>query len=404
MVYIPPSREALHQATTQLIKRFNGLSHRYTPPAQDVLRENVLQLKTRYSQRVAEKPLSFFGSQPIENKVHIEEIECITRLVLDLPVTKARSPEEDEVQSIILGALMYRYLAIEFDYTQTLDGKILSWLGIYNKDSAALYGILKGLLGINEQNQLDALSIATRCGAYLDYLRSKGARRGSAYIRQEEVDFFDRLHRLISDSKHLSIPILEQIKYLAMIRFFDDLLYKTGVQVGAGFELFSQALGLSFKSKDSLSRADMLSCVSATSPNASSLVNSMIEYLLRDDEVLKKENLPNFVVEMNKRLATYSQYTLLGVYVVALTKSHSTTLTKALETAIGVVEPGHLLDANTRVNALSALGHYLSLPLPDGRDLEFSPMGNYLSLQDDIEQLLPELRGKEEMAMSYVMY
>ena len=56
------------------------------------------------------------------------------------------------------------------------------------------------------------------------------------------------------------------------------------------------------------------------------------------------------------------------------------------------------------MNALSALGHYLSLPLPDGRDLEFSPMGNYLSLQDDIEQLLPELRGKEEMAMSYVMY
>lgn len=60
MVYIPPSREALHQATTQLIKRFNALSHRYIPPDQDVLRDNVLQLKTRYSQRVAEKPLSFF--------------------------------------------------------------------------------------------------------------------------------------------------------------------------------------------------------------------------------------------------------------------------------------------------------------------------------------------------------
>ncbi len=401
MVYIPPSREALHQATLQLVKRFNLLSHRYVPPAHALLCEKALQLKRLYSQRVAEKPPSYFGTQPVENKAHIDEIECITRLVVDLPATKAGSAEQDEAQSIILGALIYRYLAIEFEYTKTLDGRVLSWLGVYNKDSAALYGVLKMLLGINEQNQLDPLSIATRCSAYLEHLRTQGVRRGSGYIRQEEKNFFDRLNHFIFDAREASNPIAEQIKSLAMIQSVDSILCKTEGQLFAGFGLFSEALAIAFKSKSQLSRAEMVLCLKAISPLPPAWVLSMMDYLLRDSETLIKDDLVHFVADMRKRWATYSQYTVLGVYVVALTKSNSAVLTSTIDEAMRIEAPNNLLDDSTRVNALSALGYFLRLPLQDFLDDHL--IGNYHALQHDIEALLLGLRGMDHMLMSLAM-
>ena len=399
MVYIPPSREALHEASIKLIKQFNLMSHRYIPPNKDSLLEQVLQLRSLYGQRVAEKPTTFFGTQAVENQVHIEEIECITRLVLELRRTRAGASEEYEVQNIILGALIYRYLAIDYDYTKTFDGKVLSWIGIYNKDTAALYSVLKEILGIREANQLDSLSIVTRCTAYLDWLRFKGARRGSAFIRQEDVNFFDRLQHFIMDAKHASNPVAQEIKSLAMIQSVDNLLCKTGLEMRGGFELLSNALGYFFKAKNELSRDEILSCMKGISSKLSILVISMIDYLLRDDEILRKEALAQFVGEMEKRLATYTQYALLGAYVIVLTKSHSSVTTQLIESALGIISPENLLDDKTRVNALSALEYYLNLPVPIRHEQDD---GFLSSLRHDTRQLLSDIREIDFMSASLI--
>ena len=397
MGYTPPSCEELRYATAELQQIFNKQQNRYDPPSYELLTEKLQSMERSYRQRVKEKPNLFFALQP--DSVRFEEISCITHLMDSVQSTTAQSSARNQIHGILLGALIYRWKAIDASY----QGSISSRFKLNSARSSALYLTIEEILMLNSErgNQLDPLTVSTCCAAYQKRLLELGAVRGSVYIRENEVDFFQTLDLFISEADGASRGVSEQMGHLVAIQSVDECLEKMCADTSSGLVLLSSVLSKGLNRKDRLSREEMMQSLETI--ELSPLVKSMIEYLVPDDKCLNKESLVCFLDEMKPRLAIYYQYALLGAYVIVLknTPPEHSKLIKTLNIAIGSLSMSNALDDETRLRGLSVLGHYLTLP--GVCDLDFKAWRSYNSLKRDVEHQYIDLQRMSELAQSLVM-
>ena len=338
MPYNPPSYAELHESTLALLRAFNSASKRYVPPSYAQLYERIGTMVGKYRQLVAEKPKTFFGVKPEPNPMHIEMIERLCYLAEHLPksVTEG-SPEQIQQHNILLGALFYLYLIIDGRYNGTCTGRFFSYMKLISVNASALYRTINDMLGISEENILDKLSIVTRCSAYLEYLRSIGTRGEDVtpYIPKGFDGFFEGLQAQIAKAEDESRPMEQQMGRLRVVQSFDAILRDTANQVSAGLSLYCPLLSENLKGKKELPREEMITLLSTL--KLSPLAFEIINYLLRDDEVLKNEGAAKFLNDMQGRLETYNQFTLLGMYLIMLVNCVKLPLvTETLNIAIGI--------------------------------------------------------------------
>lgn len=397
MGYTPPSCEELRYATAELQQIFNKQQNRYDPPSYELLTEKLHSMERSYRQRVKEKPNLFFVLQP--DSVRFEEISCITHLMDSVQSTTPQSSARNQIHGILLGALIYRWKAIEASY----QGTISSRFKLNSARSSALYLTIEEILMLNPErgNQLDPLTVSTCCVAYQQRLHELGAVRGSVYIRENEADFFQTLDLFISEADGASRGVAEQMGHLVAIQSVDECLEKMFADTSSGLVSLSSVLSKGLNRKETLSREEMMQSLEAI--GLSPLVKSMIEYLVPDDKSLNKESLVCFLDEMKPRLAIYYQYALLGAYVIVLknTPPEHVTLIKTLNIAIGSLSMINALDDETRLRGLSVLGHYLTLP--GVCDLDFKAWRSYNSLKRDVEHQYIDLQRMSELAQSLMM-
>lgn len=371
MPYVPPSYEALRTSTSTLIRAFNRVSERYEPPPYDQLYQQILTMGDTYKQRVAEKPAPLLGKKPEPNPKYTEIIERIIYLARHMDQSVAAgSAEQIQQHNVLLGALFYQYLSIDASYKETYTGRFFSYMNWIDVDTTALYSTLKSMLNISKKNQLDKLSIVTRCSAYLEELRKRARGEDLAlYVPQGEDDFFQQLQSKIANAEDLSEPMERQIRCLKVVQSFDAILSTTSKSVSTGLKSFCDLLSKTLKTKKELSREEMVAILSKI--ELSPLTSEIINYLLQDGETLTSEKAPAFLENMLGRLATYNQFTLLGMYVIMLEKSsvEFPLVTETLNIAIGIT-PANAMDTDTRILALSPLLHYLQKLFATPHDLD----------------------------------
>ena len=404
MPYEPPSYEELHFVTSEVQQIFNGFCGRYVPPSCEILRERVGSMEPLYRRYVSEKDNRFFGLSP--DPIRLEEIACITYLVTHLPRTTIVSSDRNQVQNIILGALIYRRLFITASYAETVGGLVGAYFPflrpvlrpvIGEEKMSALYRTIEETLEINRANALDNLSVATCCRAYLNYLREIGATRKSHYIR-DEPDFFTKLERFTQDAELDARDVAEQIKLLVAIQVISGMLRATDRQVSLGLVSLSEAVAGQLSTKESLTRDDIIECMTAL--DLSDRVKSLIAELLPDDMLLTNDNAPSFVATMKLRLERNSQYVLLGAYVVVLNDAQTIypNLAMTINTAIGALKPGNSIDNEARHLPLVALGNYLALPNMES-DFDFRGWRGLKAIQQKVRGQTRELERIRDMAV-----
>lgn len=394
MPYVPPPYEVLRVSTSTLIREFNRAAKRYQPPPYAQLYEQICGMADSYKQRVAEKSVSLLewliGKKPEPDSMRIEIIDRIYYLARHLPTSVAEgSAEQIQQHNILLGALFYPYLLIDASYNEPYTARFFSYVGLINVDKTALYSTIKDMLNISDENKLDELSIATRCSAYLDYLRERGVRGENlaSYVPQGNDNFFQQLQARIALAQSESKPVAKQIEYLKLIQSFEAILNNTDTEVSAGLIPYCDSLTKALKTQQTLSRAEMVASLSKI--KMSLLASDVINYLLQDGEILTRERAPAFLEDMKGRLAIYSQFTLLGMYVVMLVKSGSQfpLVTETLNTAIGIT-PAEVMDQDTCVLTLSSLHHYLQKLFLTPHNLDCSLWGTSQGLLKAVEDEL----------------
>ena len=416
MPYVPPSYEELYRATSKLQEIFHKDAHHYSLPVYELLCETISGTKAAngvdlvdgmesiYQRHVNEKPPLFGGLYKLSaDPTRVEEIACITKLVVDLneKQTLPGSPERNQAHNIILGALIYRQLAIKASYTETYIGKLLSHIIWWDRENAsALYKTLVDVLKIGPDNTLDDLSVVTCCSAYRNYLKEQGATINSAYIRNEP-DFFSQLESIISNAAEDARVISERIKPLIALQSIAEVLHKTDEEICVGLPKLAAILSKKLATKESLSRDDMIACMPPITV-LSERVTTFISYLLHDEMVVNKENIDKFVSILRDRLAGNSQYILLGAYAIGLNDTQTDSdLTRALKKAMGALRPGNAIDDEAKDWALIALGHYLTLP-GIRRDFDFKAWHGYEVLEQKVSLQIEALQDKKVQACNDV--
>ena len=318
----------------------------------------------------------------------MEQISYIIYLINNLK----RAPESrdyNQVQNVIIGALIFRRKAI---YEA-------SWFSEY---SSALYKTIEEVLGINEANKLDEMTIVTVCRAYHDVLRKMKPEKLSAYIGKEDAAFFSQLERFIADAERNSSVVAKQINHLVTIQSIANRLLFTDDEISKGLAVLASDLGKKLKTDTTvLVQQEIKECLRATKlPELEKLV---IEYLLPDSYRLSKANWPKFVDYMMNRVIKYSNLALLGAYLIVLTKTplEQGVLITTLKEAINTISATNVVDGSTQRDALDALGYYLTLP--GMRELDFSGWDSYEALQREVKEQAIDLVRVSEKSLYLAM-
>jgi len=402
MVYIPPSYEQLQQSTLELQQIFNKATNRYEPPSYDILLDRILKMQKNYCIHVKKKGNRFYATKPDPDRE--EEIACITRLIDSFPETSPGSLKRHYVHNILLGALFYRYKAIEKSYRESYS----EYLRISDKRCSALYLTIEEMLGLQTDrgSSIDSLSVATCCRAYFEHLRSIDLKKQSLYVRPEEVKFFTNLEAQIDRAESDSRGVAEQMNCLESIQAIADLLNKTHREVRLGLDSLSTGLTKALLTKEVLSREEIIKILHAT--DLSPLVKAMIDYLISDDKTLNKPDEPllvekmieDFMEEMKRNLTVYNQYTLLGAYVMMLKKipAEQTGLKKTLNIAMNAASIRNALDEDARTQSICALNDYLMLP--GMRELNANGLQNYEAMKCELRLQVSEFHSIEDLTTS----
>ena len=205
-----------------------------------------------------------------------------------------------------------------------------------------------------------------------------------------------KLTEMIAVFEEKARPIHEDMRPLfaigALRQLLDGMHSEMRVQLTV-FDAFLTAEKL--PEVETLSREAIIASLDTRNPTPR--IRAMFDYLLPSDMSLNRLNSAGFLADMQERLAVYSQYVLLGAYIVALGKAPSMEVRNTLYRAIGGLLPGNALDDEARVLALTALDHYLSLPGISDKD--FSAFGSYDMLQRDVTLQLADLGTLSSLAM-----
>jgi hypothetical protein len=381
MPYDAPSLAELSLRAEGLQQSFSEFSDRYSPPSYVLLRERVSQLEPFYRKKVSAKSHFFFGLGVDSQRLN--EISWITQLMASLPKAVSGAAEENQLSAIVLGALFYRRLAIKASYTNG-SGAILSSVFMIsdlvgNEKTSALYQCIEDVLGITAKNHLDYLTVASGLRAYHSYLHKEPSSKKPVYYCKD-LSFSETLSSMIIRCESAANPMVETLRQLSGITTVSTMLRKTDAEIRQGLAIFYKALVTELKTKDSLSREQLISFLSTL--KLSNRVKAAVDYLLPDNFSLTRASHIVFEASMKQRLERNSQYVLLGAYllVLGLQQNKQPALKKTIDTTLNAHQAANAIDDKTTELALTALDSYLAMP-DMSRDFDYSPWQGYDMLQ-----------------------
>lgn len=400
MPYTPPPYEELHNTTANLQQTFNAASYRYTPPTYETLQNCCRKMEEKYREKAPKKARAYYTAltapflpDPINPK-RLEEISGINRLLDVLPKSDPGTSLRNQVQNILLGALIYRLFAIKSSYTDTMTGYALTFMHLGSEKNSILFQTIEEILEIKVGNELDPLSVFTCCSALRQYLREQQMEKECPYFRRDEETYLTQLDDIIAKAHDEASSIIEQINQLSAIQAIAQMIRKTEAELCPELASFNTALSHQLKSKEELSHSEILACIPKT---LTPRVSCMMSYLVPDDMKLTKKNIHTFLPTMNSALMINSQYTVLGAYIIVLNERMTThpLLSRTLNSAID----GLRLDNLSRQLAFHALKNYMDFPDME-RDFDFSSWTSYGALQSKLIRQTTEL--KESIALEQV--
>lgn len=402
MPYKPPEYQDLCTATSELHDLFNRNCGRYFPPTCELLCEQGSGMERSYRRHIKEKHNLLVALSPDEDR--LDEINCITRLIVGL----RDASDKNLTQNIILGAMFYRRITFKAGYSESFVGKVLALVPesvstMFSREMAsAMYRTIGEVLGISPTTIVDDLTVLTCCRAYHKYLSDLVDARQDVvpYIPKKEPHILAALSDIILKVEGGADAIAERIRRLTAIQSIAAILSKTDTDVCVGLDLLSKALSTQLSKKDKLSREEIIACM----PKSLSLqTQEIIIYLVADNMVVNKENIALFVATMKSCLIVYSQYVLLGAYVVVINECREDAgLVLTLKQSIGAHKLGNSMDDDAIDTALRALKAYLELP-EMSTTFNFAPWHGHKTLIDKVKTQARELASMRDMVMSATM-
>lgn len=210
--YIAPTYQLLKESTEGLKKSYNALSSRYIPPQLDKLISDINGLEIVYKQKNVDRK-----TEP--NQQRLDQIACISTLCNDL-TQKLSTDNSQSVKAILIGAVLYRYLRLQADYTAprrvpSFFKPLVSWVS--NVENCLLLDLLKQLLGFDESNPIDERSKAVYLRAFQTYLTTDRYYERFPYIKNH-LTYLPELNEDISIAEKASLPIKQQLDFIDFIQ------------------------------------------------------------------------------------------------------------------------------------------------------------------------------------------
>ncbi len=356
--------KSLQDVSDNLQYYLNKELGRYQSKPYEVLVDATLKLEAHYRDNVKKK--TYFLTPHVPDEARLKEIACITFLVLHLPKTDPNTFKRFKVHNIVLGALFYRRMARENTYQRSLLYTLT--LGGWTEKASALYLSIESILGLDDKNKIDPLTVFTCCSAYKECLEKIKADDKKNYIPESEADLA-LLDTIISESKvdkrYLSFSL--QMDYVVSIESVAKLIKDTDQKMRPSFMTFKEKLLQALKLKEVLLNSDLIACLESC--NFIAWKNIFFKYLIPKNTRITKENLDTFIDDRQVELTHFNQYILLGAYVMVLKHEPikdeqplPDALIKVLKQAIDSVRADNELDDKTCFKALKVLNSYLMLP------------------------------------------
>lgn len=146
MGYKPPGYRDLHTNTNMLHDYFNKLINRYIPPSYEQMRQKISSLETKYNSKIRKKSGLLVSTTP---ELRRDQVACIYQLLSKLQL-EGEVPKINNMQRILLGAVIYRYLRIKKSYG---DGwGLYSMFGYTPDDNCTIYQILEEDFEFKKEN------------------------------------------------------------------------------------------------------------------------------------------------------------------------------------------------------------------------------------------------------------
>lgn len=356
MPYQPPSNKDLQKATFNLQQRFNQIANRYCPPEYAALTEGIHELEKDYIMRANKKKKKgvrmFVSSGP--DPVRLEQIGFIRQLAAHMPAAQcADLAKTEQARQILLGALFYRYLRIENSYL------------VSNSTHSALVGAISALLKMSEENIVDYQTQTTCLTEFQSYLKRPGVAAQFTYIKEDPL-YFNHLQNLINHSSEHALPVSKQLSCIASIQSVCNTLIQYEQEA---MDILTQLLtalnGEIIKETASIGDKEIEACLESIKP--SSLMKYLfINYFLPEtiDVMHSEKALSLFKKDMTSRIEMYSQYALLGMYILVLNKypDKNAYLYRSLAISIQISFQNQL-DNKTRELALATLNYFVEAPV-----------------------------------------
>lgn len=365
MSYEPPSYAILQKSTRELQQTFNDLTKRYTTLSYEQLCAGVERLEELYKEKVVAK--HSWWSKPAPDPLRLNQIGCITQLMLCKPLpigvevteseAKKYATQKDKFFNTLMGALLYRFLRLIESYSG-----LTGMYGFFGSaaTNCALAQALESFLKITAKNPLDDLTIAICGKAYLDHLTQNGVADEFKYVKSDP-EFFIKLQEIVKTSTQKSKPMGDQLKYIVCIQSVNEVIAQYLKQMKLVITTLETKLKTILDTQELTKEEVVLLLQEIQKPEA--CIQFLQNYILssiNNEAVINLENLASFKRQLEKNLEIYSQYALLGSYI--LTMDHVQMPDSPLHSVLKystAMRPDNLLDKEAQTLALTSLSRFI---------------------------------------------
>lgn len=364
--------EFLQGCTQHLMQKFNEFSGRYILDDTYLqLREKIENLRKNYEVQVSQKPKTIFSSfwgNNTPGHVRIEQISLIEFICQDLP-KQCRDPQQEAAsRTILLGALIYRYLRLLLEYKNDKNSA---------RKNCALFAVLEKILLIDDKNKLDDLTIETTCTALCHFLKNsqeepifikeklsllspKLNKTNYSYVNQDK-EFFQKLEEMILKAKKNNQCIYQQVYYIEFISSIANVLKDMDEEVN----LFLANMKKQCKGQENIKISDFIEYFTTekVKPCTKLLLQNSMGILSEKISIFKKFEF--FEKKIKGIIKVKNQCALLGGFVVVLHQCDQDQSMKVLKNSIYHLLKSHenyALGNEIKDFAVRALNDFIQYP------------------------------------------
>lgn len=291
------------------------------------------------------------------------------------------------------GAIFYRYRRLEISY----DRKAYKFFG-YNTKVSSLSQVLNETFKL--EKNLDEETLATCCEAYKAYLLQPDNLEGHKIVADQfpyiknDPKFLTNLNEIISIARTRAKPLTRQLLVISFVQSVGQLLQETDKKLLILLPQVIQLVTDQREKKELLRREDILELINSqlvAEENLKKVLTlSLPEELGLEGVLVNGSYYLSFQDYLLQAININSKYTLLGAYVIALSRCNfkMTNLRDALNISINSILSNQL-DDEAKDLGLNALKNYISCfdkPNLDCRSWDEEKGGEFLMRDLEIRQ------------------